>query len=38
LHALLFASLVLVTLPTLIVSVLLQQHIVRGVTAGALKG
>ncbi|OQB95082.1 MAG: hypothetical protein BWX86_01303 [Verrucomicrobia bacterium ADurb.Bin122] len=34
----LFAGLVLVTLPILIVYVLLQQHIVRGVTAGALKG
>jgi len=33
-----FAGLVLVTLPILIVYVLLQQHIVRGVTAGALKG
>jgi ABC-type glycerol-3-phosphate transport system permease component len=34
----LFAGLVLVTLPLLVVYVLLQRHIVKGVAAGALKG
>jgi ABC-type glycerol-3-phosphate transport system permease component len=34
----LFAGLVLVTIPLLLVYVALQRHIVRGVTAGALKG
>jgi len=34
----LFAGIVLVTLPILIVYTLLQRHIVKGVTAGALKG
>jgi len=34
----LFAGIVLVTLPILIVYSLLQRHIVKGVTAGALKG
>jgi ABC-type glycerol-3-phosphate transport system permease component len=34
----LFAGLVLVTLPILFIYLLLQRHIVRGVTAGAIKG
>ena len=34
----LFAGLVLVTVPVLVVYLLLQRHIVKGVTAGALKG
>lgn len=34
----LFAGLVLVSLPLLVVFVLLQKHIVKGVTAGAVKG
>jgi ABC-type glycerol-3-phosphate transport system permease component len=34
----LFAGIVLVTLPILVVYSLLQRHIVKGVTAGALKG
>jgi N-acetylglucosamine transport system permease protein len=34
----LFAGLVLVTLPLLVVYLLLQRHIVKGVAAGALKG
>ena len=34
----LFAGLVLVTVPLLVVYVLLQRHIVKGVAAGALKG
>jgi ABC-type glycerol-3-phosphate transport system permease component len=34
----LFAGLVLVTLPILLIYLLLQRQIVKGVTAGALKG
>ncbi len=34
----LFAGLVLVTLPIVIVYLRLQRHIVKGVAAGALKG
>jgi len=34
----LFAGLVLVTIPILIVYVALQKHLVKGITAGALKG
>ncbi len=37
-YGMLFAGLVLVTVPILIVYVLLQRHIVKGVAAGALKG
>jgi ABC-type glycerol-3-phosphate transport system permease component len=37
-YGMLFAGLVLVTIPLLVVYVALQRHIVRGVTAGALKG
>jgi ABC-type glycerol-3-phosphate transport system permease component len=37
-YGMLFAGLVLVTIPILVVYVLLQRHIVKGVAAGALKG
>ena len=37
-YGMLFAGLVLVTLPILILYLLLQRHIVKGVSAGALKG
>lgn len=37
-YGMLFAGLVLVTVPILLVYLLLQRHIVKGVTAGALKG
>lgn len=37
-YGMLFAGLVIVTIPILIVYVLLQKHLVKGVTAGALKG
>jgi ABC-type glycerol-3-phosphate transport system permease component len=37
-YGMLFAGLVLVTIPLLLVYVVLQRQIVRGVTAGALKG
>ena len=37
-YGMLFAGLVLVTVPILIVYVVLQRHIVKGVAAGALKG
>jgi len=37
-YGMLFAGLVLVTVPILVVYVLLQRHIVKGVAAGALKG
>jgi ABC-type glycerol-3-phosphate transport system permease component len=37
-HALLFAGIVIVTLPILVVYILLQRHLVRGITAGAVKG
>ncbi len=37
-YGMLFAGLVLVTIPILIVYVALQKHLVKGVTAGALKG
>lgn len=37
-YGMLFAGLVLVTLPILLVYVFLQKHLVKGVTAGALKG
>ena len=37
-YGMLFAGLVLVTLPILAVYVLLQKHLVKGVTAGAVKG
>lgn len=37
-YGMLFAGIVMVTLPILVVYVLLQRHIVAGVTAGALKG
>jgi len=37
-YGMLFAGLVLVTVPILIVYALLQRHIVKGVAAGALKG
>ncbi|HNC22572.1 MAG TPA: carbohydrate ABC transporter permease [Opitutaceae bacterium] len=37
-YGMLFAGLVLVTLPILAVYLLLQRHIVKGVSAGALKG
>jgi ABC-type glycerol-3-phosphate transport system permease component len=34
----LFAGLVLVTIPILIVYIALQKHLVKGITAGAIKG
>jgi ABC-type glycerol-3-phosphate transport system permease component len=37
-YGMLFAGLVLVTLPILLVYIFLQKHLVKGVTAGALKG
>jgi len=37
-YGMLFAGIMLVTVPILIVYLLLQRHIVRGITAGALKG
>lgn len=37
-YGMLFAGLVIITVPILLVFALLQQHLVRGVTAGALKG
>lgn len=37
-YGMLFAGLVLVTIPILIVYVALQKHLVKGITAGALKG
>lgn len=37
-YGMLFAGLVLVTIPILIVYIPLQKHLVKGVTAGALKG
>jgi ABC-type glycerol-3-phosphate transport system permease component len=37
-YGMLFAGLVLVTLPILVLYLLLQRHIVKGVSAGALKG
>lgn len=37
-YGMLFAGIMLVTLPILVLYALLQQHIVKGVTAGALKG
>lgn len=37
-YGMLFAGLVLVTIPILIVYVCLQKHLVKGITAGALKG
>lgn len=37
-YGMLFAGLVLVTLPILLVYVFLQKHLIKGVTAGALKG
>lgn len=37
-YGMLFAGLVLVTLPILVLYLLLQRHIVKGVAAGALKG
>lgn len=37
-YGMLFAGLVLVTLPILALYLLLQRHIVKGVSAGALKG
>lgn len=37
-YGMLFAGLVIVTIPILIVFIALQQHLVKGVTAGALKG
>ena len=37
-YGMLFAGLVIVTIPILVVYLLLQRHIVKGVTAGALKG
>jgi ABC-type glycerol-3-phosphate transport system permease component len=37
-YGMLFAGIVLVTLPILVVYLLLQRHIVKGVAAGALKG
>jgi ABC-type glycerol-3-phosphate transport system permease component len=33
-----FAGLVLMMMPTLVVYVLLQKHLVKGITVGALKG
>ncbi len=37
-YGMLFAGIVLVTIPILLVYIFLQRHIVRGITAGALKG
>lgn len=37
-YGMLFAGLVMVTIPILLVYVVLQKHLVKGVTAGALKG
>ena len=37
-YGMLFAGLVLVTIPILIVYIALQKHLVKGITAGALKG
>ena len=37
-YGMLFAGLVLVTIPILVVYVALQKHLVKGITAGALKG
>jgi ABC-type glycerol-3-phosphate transport system permease component len=37
-YGMLFAGIVLVTLPILVVYLVLQRHIVRGIAAGALKG
>jgi ABC-type glycerol-3-phosphate transport system permease component len=37
-YGMLFAGIVLVTLPILLVYVALQRQIVRGIAAGALKG
>jgi len=37
-YGMLFAGLVIVTVPILIVFIALQKHLVKGVTAGALKG
>jgi len=37
-YGMLFAGLVIVTVPVLLVYVFLQKHLVKGVTAGALKG
>ncbi len=37
-YGMLFAGLVIVTIPILIVFIALQKHLVKGVTAGALKG
>jgi N-acetylglucosamine transport system permease protein len=37
-YGMLFAGIILVTLPILVVYVALQRHIVRGIAAGALKG
>jgi len=37
-YGMLFAGIMLVTVPILLVYVLLQRHIVRGIAAGALKG
>ena len=37
-YGMLFAGLVLVTIPILVVYVSLQKHLVKGITAGALKG
>jgi ABC-type glycerol-3-phosphate transport system permease component len=37
-YGMLFAGLVLVTIPILVVYIALQKHLVKGITAGALKG
>lgn len=37
-YGMLFAGIVMVTVPILLVYVLLQRHLVKGITAGALKG
>ncbi|MFT3783433.1 MAG: carbohydrate ABC transporter permease [Nibricoccus sp.] len=37
-YGMLFAGIVMVTLPILLVYILLQKHLVKGITAGALKG
>jgi len=37
-YGMLFAGIMLVTVPILVVYVALQRHIVRGIAAGALKG
>jgi ABC-type glycerol-3-phosphate transport system permease component len=37
-YGMLFAGLLIVTLPILVVFVALQKHLVKGVTAGAVKG